>query len=1319
MKTILIYKVLLIILIATLIPFISCKKDLQEIERFSSDDMLHENVKVIDSVTIGEPLSIVNNNYTFTSNPELSDLKVGDVIIGQTGKGYIRKIMKITYLSDQIELETEQASLTDAFERLLINDTIKIDFAQMKAYTKTQTAPVKINYIIPNASFKSTAGLINLDNTVLIDESIGNTNVLAKIVEGNINFQPEIIRQLDLSTNWVGIPSGIKSLTIGATGNLSMNFLAEFSIDNNLEYNEEVSLINFDIGPLWMGVVPFYIELGFDAGIIFNAQAAGNIQTGLNSQASVTFGAEYQNEQGWSTLWNKSLEAGQLQTNWTANAASSAIIYVKPSVKVTIASIAGPYMDVKPDLVFDGQINPPTWNYNLISGIDGTLGFKVEIFSFSLADYNTELFRFDKVIASNSGQMTQIATLTTENVINITPFSATTGGLIVSDGGAPITSKGLCYSNSNNQPTIDDIVIALGSGSDNFSGTLLNLTPNQTYFVSAFATNTKGTSYGNVRSFTTSDLSYPQVETVMFSDITESSVIVAGLVSDSGSSAVYARGIVYSTLPDPNLDDMVYTADDGIGSFVANITGLNPGTKYYIKAFASNNEGTGYGTQMEFTTSAQGEAPIAYFSGNPVSGQAPLNVSFFDQSLNSPTEWLWDFGDGNSSTQQNPSHQYISAGNYTVSLTIGNEFGEDTETKNDYITVDEAGETPIADFSANPLNGEAPLNVNFTDQSANNPTEWLWDFGDGNTSTLQNPSHIYQSSGFYTISLIASNEFGEDTETKINYVTVNAAGEAPIANFSANPLNGEAPLNVNFTDQSANNPTEWLWDFGDGNTSTQQNPSHQYTTPGNYTVSLTVSNEFGEDTETKNNYITVDEPGEAPIADFSANPLNGYAPLNVIFTDLSTNDPTEWLWNFGDGNTSTQQNPSHQYTTSGNYTVSLTVSNEFGEDTETKNNYITVDEPGEAPIADFTANPLNGEAPLNVNFTDQSTNDPAEWLWNFGDGNTSTQQHPSHQYDLPGSYTVSLTVSNNFGEDTEVKNNYITVDGTPPVADFSFTPQTGEAPLEVQFIDESTGEIDDWFWDFGDGNTSTMQNPVHTFVDGGTYTLSLTVSNQYGYTQHITYIEVLENSCPPYVSDIDGNQYETIQIGTQCWMKENLKTTRYSNGVSIDFPGSNNDLWNANTTGAYAWYENNISWKNSYGALYNWYATVNNNNLCPDGWHVPTNSEFSVLVSFLGGEAIAGGKMKSTDTEPDPHPRWDSPNNAATNESGFTGYPGGNRAANSDTYGGLGTSGKWWSSTSYNETGAKSRFMHNTAGMIEENVNDKIIGYSVRCVKDQ
>ncbi|UCC68002.1 MAG: S-layer homology domain-containing protein [Armatimonadota bacterium] len=164
-------------------------------------------------------------------------------------------------------------------------------------------------------------------------------------------------------------------------------------------------------------------------------------------------------------------------------------------------------------------------------------------------------------------------------------------------------------------------------------------------------------------------------------------------------------------------------------------------------------------------------APEADFSGSPTSGTAPLTVSFTDLSTSSPTAWEWEFGDGGTSTEQNPSYTYLLAGVYTPSMTATNAGGSDTEIKVAYITV--APAAPVAEFSGSPTSGTAPLTVNFTDLSTNSPTAWQWDFGDDSTSTQQSPSHLYETAGRYAVSLTAGNASGSDTAMKSRYVVVN------------------------------------------------------------------------------------------------------------------------------------------------------------------------------------------------------------------------------------------------------------------------------------------------------------------------------------------------------------------------------------------------------------------------------------------------------------------------------------------------------------------------------------------------------------------
>jgi uncharacterized protein (TIGR02145 family) len=200
------------------------------------------------------------------------------------------------------------------------------------------------------------------------------------------------------------------------------------------------------------------------------------------------------------------------------------------------------------------------------------------------------------------------------------------------------------------------------------------------------------------------------------------------------------------------------------------------------------------------------------------------------------------------------------------------------------------------------------------------------------------------------------------------------------------------------------------------------------------------------------------------------------------------------------------------------------------------------------------------------------------------------------------------------------------------------------------------------------------------------------------------------------VIDIDGNIYHIVTIGTQVWMVENLKTTKMNDGTAIPLV-TDGTAWSILTTPGYCWYKNDpATYKTPYGALYNWYA-VNTGKLCPTGWHVPTDAEWTRLTTYLGGETVAGGKMKSTGTIGGGTGLWQNPNTGATNESGFTGVPAG--CLNIDgTFIGIGYSSYCWSSSDYDIGSAWLRYLDaNNSNVLKVGVS-KSNGFSVRCLRD-
>lgn len=195
------------------------------------------------------------------------------------------------------------------------------------------------------------------------------------------------------------------------------------------------------------------------------------------------------------------------------------------------------------------------------------------------------------------------------------------------------------------------------------------------------------------------------------------------------------------------------------------------------------------------------------------------------------------------------------------------------------------------------------------------------------------------------------------------------------------------------------------------------------------------------------------------------------------------------------------------------------------------------------------------------------------------------------------------------------------------------------------------------------------------------------------------------------VFDIEGNVYHTVTIDKQVWMVENLKTTKYRDGTNIPNV-TDNTAWVSLSTPGYCWYKNDSNNKNTYGALYDWY-TVITGKLCPTGWHVPTDDEWTTLTNYLGGLSVAGGNLKETGTA-----HWAIPNTGATNKSGFSALPGGDRLYGDGTFNGIGEYGCWWSAEEFAGPLAIQRFLFNNSSKVLRGSSYKTYGFSVRCVKD-
>lgn len=595
-------------------------------------------------------------------------------------------------------------------------------------------------------------------------------------------------------------------------------------------------------------------------------------------------------------------------------------------------------------------------------------------------------------------------------------------------------------------------------------------------------------------------------------------------------------------------------------------TYFNPGV-YTVKLVVSNGTAKDSIVKTQFiVVNAQ---PVVNLSASATTGCFPLQVQFSDLSEPGSGAIIsreWDFGDGQTSTDPNPSHTYTGAGNFNVSLRVMNSNGcTQTITHTNYIKLTEGVKAGFS-FSA-PNNCKPPAAIRFTNTSTGTGTlSYRWDFGDGTGSTDAAPTHSYTATGIYTVKLVVRNNTGcADSVVRANAINIGTVkvdfsvppvicaaqpitltntsaptpgsavwkfsdgtqltGLNPVKTFAnpgtytvklisdfgackdsitksiqvvAKPGNGftatsntgcKAPLPVSFTSQ-ATGAVSYQWKFGDGGTATDPNPTHIYQTAGTFDVTLIVANAAGcTDTLVKKAFVRI----QPTLVSITNVPQEGCIPYDFrpLISVTGVDPIVSYHWKFGDGGTAAVKDPSYTYTQAGTYTVELVYTTSGGCTDSVK--VVDAIRVGNKPIVNFAALPTITCAGLPVQFTDQSTGGKADrWLWFFGDGGNSSEQHPAHIYQDTGYLHVKLVVWSNGCRDSLTKLQMVYI--RPPVARFDVVANCANR-LSRSFTDRSLG-AKSWSWDFGDGQTSTTQSPTHNYAAPGSYIVRLTVRNE-------------------------------------------------------------------------------------------------------------------------------------------------------------------------------------------------------------------------------
>ena len=751
----------------------------------------------------------------------------------------------------------------------------------------------------------------------------------------------------------------------------------------------------------------------------------------------------------------------------------------------------------------------------------------------------------------------KIPTLTTTTISSISSVSAVSGGNITSDGGAAVTTRGVCWETSQN-PVITNFKTSDGIGSGFYSSSITGLTPNTTYYVRAYATNSVGTAYGNSVSF-----------------ITESNI---------PSILDYVpTGLIHPTLEELLKIPTIESIDSTLVPIVKSISNNAPSVSLDVPVALN---------QSPFLSCA------GYAVGYGMMGFLFRIIEGRDHNLSDPfsAHYIWN----QLNDQKNIAIPLINALNLVI---------EQGCSKISFMQLKDSITQPSALARNNASNYKLTNFYRFDNLSIDN-------------------MKYYLNKGYpIVIGVNVDKLFLKYEKSKFDLIN----GKLVLKKYSPSfPPTGHAMLICGYDDEI--NAFKVLNSFGP-----------EWGENGFFWFDYDFFKKVIRETPPYDSYQIYVGFVKRPVLSTKSASL-----ITDISAQLGGAIYSDWGYNISEKGVcwSTNPDPSIYSNKTSNgagkesfisnltglsrgtkYYVKAYAINSQGPSYGMQVSFTTAF--GSLPIAAFTATPTNINAGQSVQFTDQSTNTPTSWSWTFGDGTTITTKNPSHIYSSPGNYTVTLTATNSFGSDSETKTNYISV-----------------------------------------------------------------------------------NSLSANITDIDGNEYRSISIGSQTWFAENLKVTKFNDGTII--PNEPNDFsWRSVASPSYSWYNNDVINKNIYGALYNWY-TINVGKLCPIGWHVSTDSDWTTLISYLGGETIAGTKLKEAGSV-----HWTSPNSNANNSSGFTALPGGIRY-NTGTFSDINKYGLWWSNPENYAFSSCYRLMGSELNSVLKYglAFYNQLGLSVRCVKD-